>query len=335
MVYFGMCGCGGFVERVVLPMMEKTGDARPVAVFDVNAESMDRVCGKFNIPTKCNSFEELLTIKEVSAVYIATPNVFHKEQTVKSAIAGKHVFCQKPLGLNADECRGMIDVCRRAGVKLGVGFCYRFHGAQQRAKELVKEGIIGEVSYIYISFNLSDYNPQTVGWRCNPRISGGGPLVDLVPHLIDLACFFLDDKVESVMAYVRPDKTDTEIETDVLAILQFYGGARASIDSSFVRGNLYNYSIVGTAGEIRAYGTMPWLTDGNMVGRLTLEKGGNVTDINFPGIEHVEEELRLYCQALEKDEEPPVPGEAGLHVHAVIDAIYKSGRTGKRCNVRY
>ncbi len=330
MIRFGMCGCGGFIEKAVLPRMRDVENARPVAAFDTSKECLERVCRDFDIARACTSYAELLSADNVDAVYIASPNVFHKEQVLAAAKAGKHVFCQKPMGLNAAECRDMVRTCRQCGVKLGVGFCYPFGGAQQRAKELIQEGVIGEVSHIHISFNLGTYTRETVGWRCDPKMSGGGPLMDLAPHLVNLACFFLDDKVESVMAYVRPGKTDTEIETDVAALLEFRRGARVSIDTSFLRRNTHNYAIVGTTGEIRAVGTMGWQAGGELSLHLADHER---EDVPFPSVEHIEQELRLYCRAVEKDQEPPVPGEAGLHAQATIDAIYKSGRTGKRCAV--
>ena len=336
MINFGMSGCGGFIENAVLPMMQKVGNARPVAAFDVNRPLLEKVCRKFEIRQACSTFEELLEAKGVDAIYIASPNFLHKEQTIKAARAGKHVFCQKPMGLNSSECREMIKVCRQNQVKLGVGFCYRFGGAQEKTKELIRKGVIGDVSLINVSFsffiNLAGYNPKTVNWRCDPKLSGGGPLMDVAPHLIDLASFFLEDRAASVMAYVRPQKTKTEIEVDTLSLLEFSGGTRASIDTSFVRGNTHNYTVIGTKGQIHASGTMCWLAGG---GRLMLQAGQKEKAVPFSKTEHIEKEIRLYCRAIEKDEEPPVSGETGLCVQAVIDAIYQSGQTGRRRKVRY
>jgi len=288
MINFGICGCGDFIKYAVLPMMNSVENAKAVAAFDTDKDRLGAVCEEFDIPSQCATFEDLLKIDSVDAIYVASPNVFHRPQTIAAAEAGKHVFCQKPMGMTAAECREMIAACKRNGVKLAMGFCYPLQGAQQRAKELVKEGTIGEVSHLHISFNLPGYNPETVGWRCNPKLSGGGPLMDIAPHLINLACFFCEDKVESVMAYIRPERTDTQIETDVTAILQFSRGARATIDTSFVRGDKHNYILAGTSGEIRAVGTMAWRTGGS----LTMRRPDEVEDIPFSMTEHIEEERR-------------------------------------------
>ena len=330
MVGLGICSCGGFVEKAVLPMIQQVDNVEAVAAFTRNQDWLHALCAAFDIQSACATFDDLLALPEVDAVYIASPNALHREQVLAAARAGKHVLCEKPLGMNAAECREMVEVCRNAGVKLGVGFCYRFGGAQQTAKKMVEEGAIGDVSYIYLSFNLFGYNPDTAGWRCDPKLSGGGPLMDVAPHMVDLASFFLEDRVRSVAAWVEPEMTDTQVETDVLAIMQFERGARASMDVSFaVRGNTQNYTIVGSGGEIHAAGTISWLTSGKKVGRLTLEKNWEApVEVDFPAHEHIAEQLRLFCRAIERDEAVPVPGEAGLEAQAVIDAVYEAGRTG-------
>ena len=329
-IRFGMCGCGRFVRDAVLPNMRNVDLAAPAAALSAHRERAEKVCAEFDIPLCCATLDELLAA-DVDAIYISTPNVFHREQTLAAAAAGKHVFCQKPLGMDAPECRQMIDACRQEGVKLGVGFCYPFQGAQQRARELIKEGAIGDVTSFHMSMNIAEFSdPEVVGWRADPQISGGGPLMDFVPHMVDMARFFLEDEVESVMGYVRPEKTATQVETDVLAMVQFRGGARASVDASFVRGNGLNYTLVGTKGELRAAGTLGWWSGG----RLILRVGEKEENVPFPAGEHVEEELRQYCQAVLNDEDPPVPGEAGLRAQEVIDAVYESGRSGRRVPVR-
>ena len=330
MIRFAMCGTGGFIEKAVLPMMQKTGNAEAIAAFDVDRERVERVSRDFGIERTCSSFEELLSVPGLDAVYIASPNALHKDQAIAAASSGKHVFCQKPLGITAADCQEMITACKDNGVKLGVGFCYRFSGSQIRTKELMEEGAIGEVSHLHFSFNLGCYTPETVGWRCDARLSGGGPLMDVAPHIIDLAYFLTDKRVESVMAYVSPERSDTEIETDAQVLLQCEDGVKVSIDTSFVRINVPYHTVIGSKGHIHSVGTMPWLTNGTMPGTLTMQIYGEDQPVAFSTDEHIEQEIRLYCEAIEKDEEPPVSGEAGLYTQSVIEAIYESGRTGSR-----
>jgi predicted dehydrogenase len=329
MIRIGICGCGVFIQRAVLPMMARVGSIEVLAAFDSDQSLLSKVCHNFQIDHTCGSFEELLNIDGLDVIYIASPNKFHKSQTIAAANAGKHVFCQKPMGLNTAECREMLTICHDKNVKLGIGFCYRFQGAQQLAKELIAQGKIGEVSHINFSFNLGGFTRESVGWRCDRKMSGGGPLMDIAPHIIDLSSYLLDDEVESVMAYVRPGETEDDVETDAVVLMHFSKDIIVSFDTSFVRRNEHYYTITGTMGEIRSAGTMAWQTGG----RMTLHRNREIEDLSFSNEEHIEKEMRLFCEALESNKKVPVPGEAGLHAQAVIDAIYQSGRTGKRCLV--
>jgi len=331
MINFGICGCGGFIEKAILPNMLAVKNANPIAAFDTDRERLERICNEFSIERACNSFEDLIALEEIDVIYISSPNVLHKEQTIAAAKAGKHVFCQKPMGMNAHECYEMIEACKMHSVKLGVGFCYTFGGAQQKVRQMIRDGIIGVASYMQISFSLGGYNPESAGWRYNPKLSGGGPLMDVAPHLIDLAFFLFSDTAESVMSYVRPDPSDTQIELDTVSILELKHGSRIVIDTSFERDHLHHYTVIGTEGEIFASGTMGWKAGGD----LFLIKDGIKKQINFSLEEHINKEILEFCSAIEQNEPVPVPGEAGMHVQAVIDAIYESGRTGLRCSVKF
>lgn len=130
MLRFGMCGCGGFIEKGVLPAMADADNAQAVAIFDVNADRLKHLGEQFSIEKRFEKYEDLLACNEVDVVYIASPNAFHKDQVIAAAQAGRHIFCQKPMGLNADECREMLAAVEATGVKMGMGFCFRYAGAQ-------------------------------------------------------------------------------------------------------------------------------------------------------------------------------------------------------------
>ena len=330
MIRLGICGCGGFVEKGILPLVKDVDNVELVGLFDSQAQRTRQVAQEFAIPMVFADYKEFVGCDEIDAVYIATPNCYHKDQTIAAANAGKHVLCEKPMGLDAAQCREMLEACRQNQTRLAVGFCYPLGGAQQKVKQLIDEERIGTISYIHMSFNLASYTPENVGWRCDPKISGGGPLMDLAPHLVHLGCFFLDDTAESVMAYVRPQKTESQVETDVDAIIEFSRSNRVAIDTSFVRGNSHNYTVVGAKGEIHAVGTMGWRAGGT----LTLREEAGEQAVSFGSAEPIAEEFRLFSAAVEGDERLPAPGEIGLHVQTVIDAIYESARTGKRCMIQ-
>ena len=335
MLGFGMCGCGGFVEKGVLPAMETADNAQAVALFDVSADRLKQIGDQFGIGRRFEKYEDLLACDEVNVVYIASPNVFHKDQVIAAAQAGKHIFCQKPMGMNAQECREMLAAVEIAGVKMGLGFCFRYAGAQEKAKELLDSGEIGHPVTFHMSFNFHGYTPETVGWRCDAKLAGGGAIMDLAPHMVDLACFFLDTTVESVMAYVNPEKTRTEIETDALIILWMANGTSALLDTSFnLRGDGAYYRIVGSRGELQRTGIDAWRINGKTGAPLTIVKSGKESrQVDYVIHEYIEKELVAFCGAVESGGEPPVSGRYGCEIQAVIDAVFESGKTGRRIPV--
>ena len=337
MLRFGMCGCGGFIENGVLPAMADVENAKAVALFDVNEQRRRQVGDKFGIEKHFDSYEDMLACDEVDVVYVASPNVFHKEQVIDAAKAEKHIFCQKPMAMDAGQCREMLAAVEAAGVKMGLGFCFRYAGAQSKAKQLLDAGEIGLPCSMHMSFNFHGYTPQTVGWRCDAKLAGGGPMMDLAPHMVDLACFFMGSKVESVMAYVNPEKTETQIETDALMILQMANGTSALLDTSFnLRGDGGFYRIVGSQGEIQRGGIDPWRINGKVGTPLIIKKSEEQPrQIDYDLYEYIEKELVVFCDAIENGDEPPVSGQYGLDIQAVIDAVFESGRTGCRVQVDY
>ena len=337
MLRFGMCGCGGFTEKGVLPAMADADNAQAVAIFDVNTTRLKQLCEQFSIEKYFEKYEDLLACNEVDVVYIASPNAFHKDQVIAAAQAGKHIFCQKPMGLNADECREMLAAVEAADVKIGIGFCFRYAGAQEKAKEILDSGEIGSPCSIHMSFNLHGYSPEAVGWRCDAKLAGGGPMMDLAPHMVDLACFFMGSRVESVMAYVNPEKTETEIDTDALMVLCMANGTSALLDTSFnLRGDFASYRIVGCEGAVRRVGIDFWRINGKAGEPLIIEKmGEEPKPVDYATHEYIENELVAFCKAVENGEEPPVCGQYGLEIQAVIDAIFESGKTGRRVKVNY
>jgi predicted dehydrogenase len=336
MINFGFSGCGGFIERAVLPLLQTVKQANVIAAFDVDQKRLGEICRKFSIQQSCAVFDELLRIKDIDVIYIASPNALHREQVIAAAEAGKHVFCQKPLGITVADCHDMIEACDRNRVKLNVGFCYRFGGAQQKVRELLNAGKIGKLSLFQFSFNLG-FDPNNTGWRCDPKLSGGGPLMDLAPHMVDMANFFTENRPETVMAYVEPKKTETQVEMDVAAVLQYPKGVRAFLDIGFTgRAKMHNYLLIGDKGALYAEGTMPWRTNNRKTGFLKYEDNLKpAVEIDFSTHEYIAAEIKAFCDAVQKNENPPVPGQAGLDAQAVIQAIYESGETGMRVRVKY
>ena len=329
MIRLGLSSAGVFVERGVLPRLQDVENVKVAAISDpFQPDRANTLAETFGIELKFDGFQAMIESDAIDAVYICAPNCFHHDLVIAAAQAGKHVLCEKPLSLNAAEGEGMVQACEKHGVKFGIGFCYPHAGPQKKVKQLLDQGTIGDLSHIHLSFNLVSFTKDVAGWRCDPKISGGGPLMDLAPHLVHLACFMADDKVESVMAYVEPPMDENQIETDALVILRFSQGIHATLETSFIRSKTHSYCLTGDKGNIHAEGTMAW----QVGGRIILEEDFKTRDVDFDQLEGIEQEFREFANAIEQDSDLVCDGRIGLHVQTVIDAIYESGRTGKRCS---
>lgn len=327
---WGICACGGFVTTKVIPLMKEIECAEIVKAFDPVPETRERVEKDFDVTT-VDSFDAILEDESINCVYVASPNFLHAQQTIAAAQRGKHVFCQKPMARTAAEARPMVEACRKGGVQLGVGFCYRYAGAIEKIKELIREGAIGTPTLLTTEFHLG-YTKDNIAWRCDPKLSGGGPLMDLAPHLVDLTRFIMEDEFVSVFSHVDPMMTDEDVEEDTIALLRFKGGAKAVIDCTFnARKHEHRTIVNGTEGRLETIRSMCWGPGGVLFRSDAAER----EDIPIGMHEHIKKEMILYMDAIREGRDVPVSGRDGLITNIVIDAIFQSAKTGQVVKLDY
>ena len=171
-------GSGGIARRRTIPEgLAKAAGGRLVAVYDVDPQANREVAGQFGA-VACESEEELLARKDVDAVYIATPVHLHARQAAAAAQAGKHILCEKPLGLSVAEAEAAAAACRKAGVILAVDFMMRFHAFHREARRMIEQGALGRM--VFVRAQLSCWYPPMPGaWRQDPATGGGGVRVNV------------------------------------------------------------------------------------------------------------------------------------------------------------
>jgi predicted dehydrogenase len=187
-IKWGVIGSGGIARRRTIPEgIAKARNAELSVVFDINQQVNAEVAKEFDA-VQAASIDELLGTN-VDVVYVATPAGVHAEQVRACAEASKHVLCEKPLGMTIAEAESMIKLCRQRNVKLGCAFMMRFVSQHQMALQLVKEGKLGHP--VYARAQLSCWYPPVEGaWRQDPATGGGGSLIDMGGHCIDLLEMF-------------------------------------------------------------------------------------------------------------------------------------------------
>ncbi len=187
-IRWGVIGSGGIARRRTIPEgIAKANNAVLSAVFDTDSKANAEVAKQFNAASAA-SLDKLLA-QDIDAVYVATPAHLHYDHVKACAKAGKHVLCEKPLGMTVAQAEEMIALCNRSGIKLGCAFMMRFVAQHQEVRKLIQQGRLGQP--VYARAQLSCWYPPIKGaWRQDPTMGGGGSLMDMGGHCIDLLEMF-------------------------------------------------------------------------------------------------------------------------------------------------
>ena len=341
-IKWGVIGAGGIADRRTIPEgIIPAKNAELVAVMDVDEDKAKAVAQKYGNVKFYTREKELINDPDVEAVYIGTPTVFHYQQTCLAAEAKKHVLCEKPMAMNIQEAEQMIEACKKNRVKLGLGYMMRFHAYHLRAKEMVEQGQLGQM--VMGRAQLSCWYPPIDGaWRQVPELGGGGSLVDLGSHCIDLLEMFMG-KVTEVSCFTNTLVHSYQTEDTALILLRFDNGAYGIVDNCFNIPDASSKNILeiyGTKGSILAKGTIGQMPGGEMMAYLEKETKGWAAQqerTETPGEEKItpqpinmyQAEIEHFSDCIEKDEQPVISGENGLWNLKTTLACYESAKTGK------
>ena len=325
---WGIIGSGGIARKRTLPGMMLASNAECIAVMDLKEETVKAVQEEFRIPRAYTSLEELLLQEDIDAVYIATPVFCHKEQVLKVAKAGKHILLEKPMGLTVTEAEEIRDICKTYGVKLGVGFMMRFHDAHQKVRALIEAETIGEVVSAYAKFNC--WSPvSNVKWRQTKGYSGGGAMMDMGIHCIDLLQYVTGLRVQRVAGmcgnqiFQYPD-----VEDAASAVLGMSNGAMFVVEANFNIPDTIGgckFEIYGTKGRILAEGTIGQTETGSI--RICTAENGKkgFVELAYESGNMYTKEIEAFSDAVMKNTEVPVTAEEGIFNQKIVEAVYNSG----------
>ncbi len=241
----GVIGTSSFTQRFHLTSLRNHPDVDIVALCGRNRARAQEVASRFGVPRVYTDYRELVASPEVDAVLVVTPNNLHYPQTIAALEAGKHVFCEKPLGMNVAEAQEMYQRAKAAGVVHMVHFTFRGVPAVTYMKQLIDEGYVGEVRHVAISYlGNYHYGKEELVWRRDKKQAGSGVLADLGSHMIDLARWLAGEiaHVRCQLATFVPRLKDPETgewvpnQTDDTAALsvRFEKGAVGVLHASWV-----------------------------------------------------------------------------------------------------
>ncbi len=324
---WGVLGVANIAVQKVIPAMQRGERCDITAVASRDPVKAQQAARQLAIPKSYGSYKALLADREIDAIYNPLPNHLHVPWSIKAAEAGKHVLCEKPIGLSVAEAKLLRDARDRTGVKIGEAFMVRTHPQWLKALDLVRGSRIGDLRAITGFFSYSNVDPGNIR---NILAYGGGGMMDIGCYPIFTSRLIFGAEPRRVLAMVE---RDPRMKTDRLtsAILDFSAG-HATFTCGTQLVPYQRVQIFGTRGRIEI--EIPFNAPPDRPCRVLLDDG---SDLFGSGIETHEIPVcdqytiqgDLFARAVQEGSEVPVPLESSIANMAVIEAVFRSAESGK------
>ena len=317
-VRWGVLGVADIAVKKIIPAMQQGASCEIVAIASRDLAKARGAAQQLGIASAYGSYEELLADPNVDAIFNPLPNDLHVPWSIKAARAGKHVLCEKPIGMNAEEVPALIAARDTAGVKIGEAFMVHTHPQWLRARDAIRSGEIGELRAVSMLFTYFNRDPANIR---NVARNGGGGLLDIGCYAIHLSRFAFGE--EPLRAIGLLD-LDPEFQTDRLAsgILEFPSGQSVFLCSTQLA-SYQRFHMLGTKGRIDV--EVPCNAPPDAPTRISINN--RVEEIAVCNQYTIQGEL--FSRAILENGPVPVPLEDALQNMRVIDAIFRSAKSGR------
>lgn len=343
-VRIGIIGAGNIAQNAHIPSYLKRKDVEIIAVSDINETRAKEVADKYGIKYITSNFEELISIEDVDAVSICTGNNFHEPVAIAAAKASKHILCEKPMAMNVKEAKSMLKAAKENNIIFMMGFVNRFRPDSKVIKAFSDAGKFGD---IYSAKAISIRRRGTPhGWFTNLCKSGGGPVIDIGVHAIDLAWYFMgkpkpiavsavtydkigDYQTKGVSRWVAFDANNIVFETEDSAsgLLRFENGASMIFEVSWAINakdvGMYAQIFGSKAGArinpLEIYGE----EENYLVDSKPIIRDENIFD----------NEINHFIDCIKEGKQPIATAEDGYFVQKMLNGIYDSAKLGKEVNL--
>jgi predicted dehydrogenase len=317
-----------------------------VAVCDPDEARLKDIGDQNNVPGRYRTAGEMFAAEELDICTIATPNKFHKPLAVQAFGNGCHVFCEKPMATSARAGRTMMEAAKKAKRRLMINFSYRFTEAAVALKAQVDAGVLGDVYFARTIWHRRRGLPGFGGWFGQKDLAGGGPLIDLGVHRLDLALWLMGypkpvyvlgstyNHIAADLAKKSGKKYD--VEDMAVGMVKFENGATLEVEASWAA-NIAEKEMM----ETRLFGTKGGLVHRNLgetydfEAEIYIEHEGALFDMKLhPPLPQCDKAYYAFVEILLGNREPIATGQEGLIVMELLDAIYKSARTGRPVHIK-
>jgi 1,5-anhydro-D-fructose reductase (1,5-anhydro-D-mannitol-forming) len=324
MVRFGIAGFGLHAVKRLMPGFAA---ARNCTVTALTRRDLDRAresAREHGIAHAFTTTAELCACPDVDAVFIATPDAVHLADVREAARRGKHILVEKPMAMNADEAREMVEAARAGGVILGVAHVMRFEAAVRWFRERVASGTVGKPLLARAVF-AAPLLQSARTWINDPTLATGGPLADVGVHCFDTLKYVLNDDISSVMAQAHYDSHWT-VEASGTALFEFHGGTLGSMAVSARAPYQTLVEVIGEDGILSAVNAL------NVEVPVTVEHRRGFETVEKREVSNADAytaQVEAFADAVESRQPFEIPGEVGLENQLILDAIFRSVKTAR------
>lgn len=336
-------GTGRICQGSHLPVYPGMDDVEIYAICDIEPDVAKAVADKYGVKHVFTDYNEMLEMAEIDAVDICTPNDVHSAAGVAALNAGKHVLVEKPIARTAAEGQAMVDAAKRNGRKLQVGQCMRFDQRSIALKKFVDAGDLGEVYYSRVQCMRRRGVPSW-GVFLDKEKQGGGPMVDIGVHMLDLTLWLMGHPTPVAATGVAYNKfghktnvvngwgpwnpADFTVEDFAAGFVRFENGASLAIETSFcanIGKDIFSTALMGTEGGCQFEPVSVFREDHHTLLDLN--------PVSLQPTDKFELEIRAFIDSIKNDTETPVTGEQAVITAKIIDAIYESAETGREVRI--
>ncbi len=348
----GIIGCGGIANGKHMPSLAKLDTAEMVAFCDIIVERAEKAAKEYGKKGSkvYDDYKELLEDKSIDVIHVCTPNRSHAEITVAALEAGKHVMCEKPMAKDSADAKKMNEAAKRTGKKLTIGYQNRFRDDSQYLHKTCRDGELGEI-YFAKAHAIRRRAVPTWGVFLNEEEQGGGPLIDIGTHALDLTLWMMDnyepkyvvgnayhklaERENAANAWGPWDPKKFTVEDSAFGFITMKNGATIALESSWALNSLEvgeaQTTLCGTEGGADMKDGLR--LNGEKYGKLFMTKPqlgvGGVDFYEGTAEKPADIEARLWIESILNDTEPVVKPEEALVVTQILEAIYESAKTMK------
>ncbi|GGH85289.1 putative dehydrogenase [Pullulanibacillus pueri] len=325
-IRWGVIGSAGIAKRSVIPGIQQSETGEVTAIASRTLEKAQQTAKELNIPTAYGSYEELLEDPNIDSVYIPLPNHLHKEWTIRAAQAGKHVLCEKPLAINAEEAREMAEACDVAGVVFAEAFMYRYHPRYKMIREVIQSGEIGELRGLYANFTFN--NAGDMGNVRYKKEWGGGSLYDVGVYPISAARMLLEQEPQAATVHALFSEAHGDVDMMAAGILEFNHGVALTFDCGMWAAGRNVLEVIGTEGRIEVPSAFVVHQDQQDNFIVTTKEGSR--EVEVPKLNQYSLQADALGRSILYGEALPYPASDAILNMKVLDACLTSARERRR-----